>query len=85
MEVGIREAQTNLSKLIKAARKGQQVFLTNRKERVVELVPVKKRKGDSILPGYGMFKDQLKDYPPEEWAANKERDTKELLASLNEW
>jgi prevent-host-death family protein len=38
MEVGIRDAKTKLSKLVEAVLDGQEVFLTNRGARVVQLV-----------------------------------------------
>lgn len=49
MEVGIRDAKNNLSKLVEAALDGEEVFLTNRGERVAQLVPTPKPK----LPGRG--------------------------------
>ena len=42
MEVGIREAKTRLSQLVKAAMEGEEVFLTNRGNRQVQLTVVKK-------------------------------------------
>jgi prevent-host-death family protein len=42
MEVGIRDAKTTLSKLVEAVLDGQEVFLTNRGTRVVQLVPTPK-------------------------------------------
>lgn len=86
MEIGIREAKNQFSRLIEAAQKGRKVYVLNRGKRVAEIVPVReKRKEKPLLPGYGMFKGTLKHYSAEEWAAFKERDTKELLASLSEW
>ena len=38
METGIREAKNNLSKLVEAALEGQEVFLTNRGKRVVQII-----------------------------------------------
>jgi antitoxin (DNA-binding transcriptional repressor) of toxin-antitoxin stability system len=37
LEVGIRQAKNNLSKLIDAVRNGEEVILTNRGERVAKL------------------------------------------------
>jgi prevent-host-death family protein len=41
MDVGIRDAKNNLSKLVDAALDGEEVFLTNRGERVAQLVPAR--------------------------------------------
>lgn len=38
MEVGIRDARNNLSKLVEAVLDGEEVFLTNRGTRVVQLI-----------------------------------------------
>jgi antitoxin (DNA-binding transcriptional repressor) of toxin-antitoxin stability system len=38
MEFGIRDAKNNLSKLVEAVLDGEEVFLTNRGQRVVQLV-----------------------------------------------
>jgi antitoxin (DNA-binding transcriptional repressor) of toxin-antitoxin stability system len=38
MEVGIRDAKNNLSKLVEAVLDGEEVFLTNRGARVVQLI-----------------------------------------------
>lgn len=61
MEVGIREARNSLSKLLEAVRGGEEVFLTNRGDRVAQLVPVK-TKGVS-LRGYGFLKGKINFYP----------------------
>ncbi len=50
MEIGIKEAKNNLSSLIEQARVGARVFVTNRGERMVELVPVQ----DSKAPDRGL-------------------------------
>jgi prevent-host-death family protein len=50
MEIGIKEAKNNLSTLIEQARAGERVFVTNRGERMVELVPVP----DSQAPDRGL-------------------------------
>jgi prevent-host-death family protein len=49
MEVGIRHAKNHLSKLVEAVLDGEEVFLTNRGERVAQLVPTLK----PISPGRG--------------------------------
>jgi prevent-host-death family protein len=86
VEVGIKKAQTNLSQLVKAAQKGQKVFLMNRSERVAEIVPVRpKRSSKSALPGYGMFRGQLRT--PPEWGTPEaeEREEKEIRDMLSKW
>lgn len=65
MEAGIRQAKTDLSKLIRAALAGEQVVITHRGTPLVEIVPAKpksKRKDR----GYGMFKGQF-HIDPKEW------------------
>jgi prevent-host-death family protein len=61
MEVGIREAKNNLSKLVEAARQGEEVFLTNRGARVAKIVPARK----PALPrrGRGFLKGKINFYP----------------------
>ncbi len=61
MEVGIREAKNNLSKLVDAVRKGKEVFLTNRGERVAKIVPAPK----PWIPGRGRgeWKGKVSLYP----------------------
>jgi len=61
MEVGIREAKNNLSKLVEAVRDGEEVFLTNRGERVAKLVPA--RKPAPATRGRGIWKDKVNLYP----------------------
>ena len=61
MEVGIREAKNNLSRLVEAALAGEEVFLTNRGDRVIRLVPARKPK--SGLRGFGCLKDKGNFYP----------------------
>ena len=51
MDVDVHFAKTNLSKLIKAVETGEDVFITRRGERVVQLKPVTKRK-----PRFGTLK-----------------------------
>jgi prevent-host-death family protein len=61
MEIGIREAKSSLSKLIEAVRDGEEVFLTNRGERVAQLVPA--RKAASKTRGRGIWKGKVNFYP----------------------
>jgi antitoxin (DNA-binding transcriptional repressor) of toxin-antitoxin stability system len=61
MEVGIRDAKNNLSKLVEAVLEGEEVFLTNRGARVVQLV----RTPESIPQGRGRgsWKGKINLYP----------------------
>ena len=61
MEVGMKEAKNKLSKLIEAVRAGEEVFLTNRGNRVAQLIPVGKR--GSIKTGRGCLKGKINFYP----------------------
>jgi prevent-host-death family protein len=61
MEIGIRDAKNNLSKLVKAVLEGEEVFLTNRKERVVQLVAA--RKARAARRGRGSWKGKIHLYP----------------------
>lgn len=61
MEVGIKEAKNNLSKLLDAVSEGEEVFLTNRGNRVAQLIPVAKR--GSIKTGRGCLKGKINLYP----------------------
>ncbi|MBV9224069.1 MAG: hypothetical protein JOZ45_12945 [Acidobacteriaceae bacterium] len=84
MEVGIKQAKIDLSKLVKAARQGQKVYLTNRDERVAEILAVRpKREPGSPLPGYGMFKDKINLEAGWDSPENMRRDTEELMKILN--
>jgi prevent-host-death family protein len=72
MEAGIKEAKNVLSELVNRARKGEEVYLTNKGERVAQIVPVAKKKK---LPrkGYGAWKDFLPaDWTDEDWKRSKE-------------
>jgi prevent-host-death family protein len=59
MEVGIRQAKIDLSKLIKSVLKGEKVIITNHGKPLVELVPAP-RKARSANRGYGSLKDVLR-------------------------
>jgi prevent-host-death family protein len=58
MEVGIRQAKIDLSKLIKSVLQGERVIITNHGKPLVELVPAP-RKGRSANRGYGSLKNVL--------------------------
>jgi prevent-host-death family protein len=61
MEVGIRHAKNSLSKLVEAVLDGEEVFLTNRGERVAQLVPAPKPAREGR--GRGIWKDKVNLYP----------------------
>jgi len=70
--VGIQEAKTGLSRLIKAACMGEEIIIARGKELVVRLVPIPARKGRRKL---GILKGKLivgpeffEPLPPEELA-----------------
>ena len=54
--VGIHEAKTNLSRLIKKACSGEEIIIARGKEPVVRLVPIAARKGRRKL---GILKGKL--------------------------
>jgi prevent-host-death family protein len=62
MEIGIKAAKTDLSKLIKAAIGGEKVVITDRGKPLVRLVPEAPRPKD-LRRGYGSLKGLLK-LPP---------------------
>ncbi len=55
MQVSIRAAKTNLSKLIEAALQGEEVVIAKGKRPVVRIVPIAARSGFKI----GLLKDKL--------------------------
>ncbi|MEO5953631.1 MAG: type II toxin-antitoxin system prevent-host-death family antitoxin, partial [Chloroflexia bacterium] len=61
MEAGIREAKNNLSKLVQAVLDGEEVFLTNRGARIVQLVAASK--SPSPHRGRGSWKGKANLYP----------------------
>ena len=61
MTTGIKEAKTNLSKLVDATLAGEEVFLTNRGDRVAQIVPV--WKAVSLKKGQGFLKGKINFYP----------------------
>jgi antitoxin (DNA-binding transcriptional repressor) of toxin-antitoxin stability system len=80
MEVGIKQAKTDLSKLIVEAQQGKRVFLMNRGKRIAEIVPVRAEATvEKDNRGLGMLKDKVR-LPPG-WGTQKERrqSTDEIL------
>ncbi len=73
MEVGIKKAKNELSKLVAAARSGEEVFLINRGERVARIVPVVKPKAKNR--GFGMYKDVI--HLPDDWDSPEARKKEE--------
>ena len=71
MEVGIKQARANLSKLIAEAQQGKRVFVTNRGKRVVELVPVTQALDATGRRGLGMFKHKI--CLPPRWDTQRSR------------
>lgn len=66
MESGIRQAKTELSKLIRAALAGERVVITHRGTPLVEIVPAP-QKAQRKDRGYGAFKGQFTMPSEEEW------------------
>ena len=56
MDIGIKQAKTNLSQLVTQAHSGDRVFLTNHGKRVIELVPVKAPNDLPPNRGLGIYK-----------------------------
>ncbi|MBV9404960.1 MAG: type II toxin-antitoxin system prevent-host-death family antitoxin [Acidobacteriaceae bacterium] len=69
MEVGIKKAKNDLSKLVAAARSGEEVYLVNRGERVAKIVTVNKPRVKNR--GLGMFKDVI--HLPDDWGSPEAR------------
>jgi prevent-host-death family protein len=61
MEVGIREAKNNLSKLVETVRRGEKVYLTNRGQRVAEIVTTPLR--SDWRKAYGLLRGKVNLYP----------------------
>jgi prevent-host-death family protein len=57
INVGMHEAKTTLSRLVDAARSGEEVVITRRGEPVVRLEPVSTKPRESM---YGSLKGQIK-------------------------
>lgn len=81
MEVGIRDAKNNLSKLVEAALDGDEVFLTNRGERVAQLVPARRTAVSGR--GRGLWKGKVNFYPG--WDSRREdRKIEDAFEALQE-
>jgi len=83
MEIGIKEAKNSLSSLVIQARAGKRVFLTNRGQRMVELVPVKEEQ-EAFVPnrGLGWLRDKRQlpaDFGTAKW---KKRGTDAVLKDM---
>ena len=70
LEVGIKDAKNNLSKLVLAARKGRRVYLVNRGERVAEIIPASDATARDR--GRGMLKGIVT--VPKGWGKQKDRE-----------
>ena len=81
MEVGIREAKNNLSKLVDAVRHGEEVILTKRGERVAKIVPAPKKWAPGR--GRGCLKGKINFYPG--WDSPEEdKRIEDMFECLNE-
>src|SRR5919108_2943026 len=81
MEVGIRDARNNLSKLVEAVLDGEEVFLTNRGERIVQLVPAPKP--TSPRRGRGLWKGKIHFYAG--WdSRNEDKRIEEMFEFLHD-
>jgi prevent-host-death family protein len=68
--VGIGEAKTNLSKLVRRAEAGEEIVVRRGREPVARIVPLKKRGG---VRGFGSMKGEIRigkdfDEPLEDFA-----------------
>ena len=63
MEITIGEASRNVSKLIEAAERGEQVVITRRGKPVVKMIRVQPRKRRPI----GFLRDQIRELDPDWW------------------
>ncbi len=81
MEVGIRDAKTKLSKLVEAVLDGQEVFLTNRGARVVQLVRTPKAPPQGR--GRGAWKGKIHLY--DGWdSRDEDKRIEEMFQTLHE-
>jgi prevent-host-death family protein len=80
MEIGIKEAKNNLSNLVVQAKAGERIFLTNRGERVAEIVPVQPVKAPSPLRGYGSLKGIIKR--PKDWQRWHRESSKAVMEDM---
>ena len=71
MEIGVKQAKIDLSKLIERVRRGESVTITNHGEPVAALIAVRtspKRRDK----GYGRLRERLRDLPPD-WDSPAEK------------
>jgi prevent-host-death family protein len=81
MEIGIRDAKNNLSKLVEAVLDGKEVYLTKRGERVVQLVVTPKSSHPGL--GRGFLKGKVNLYPG--WDSPEEdKKIEEMFEALHE-
>jgi len=80
MEIGIKDAKNSLSSLVIQARKGTRVFLTNRGERMVELVPVRDVKAPAPDRGLGWLKGTVK--LPKDYQHWKRQSSKAVMKDM---
>lgn len=74
MDVDVHYAKTNLSKLIKMAESGDDVFITRRGERVIQLNPVTKPR-----PRFGSLKGLVGPTADAELFAMSDEESDEFL------
>ncbi len=70
MEIGVKQAKIDLSKLIERVRAGEAVTITNKGEPVAKLVAVRAAKRRE--KGYGRLREQLRGLPPD-WDSPAEK------------
>jgi prevent-host-death family protein len=72
MEVNVKAAQTQFSRLIKAVQDGETIFITSHGKRVAQIIPATSK--DQMLPnkGFGIAKEMLKDLP-DDWDSPAEK------------
>ena len=61
MDVGIREAKNSLSRLVEAAKDGEEIYFTNRGQRVAKLIPAPPPAAPNR--GRGFLKGKINFYP----------------------
>jgi len=80
MEIGIKDAKNSLSSLVLQARAGTRVFLTNRGQKVVELVPVNEQAPAVANRGLGWLKGKAK--LPRDYQKWKEKSSKAVIRDM---
>jgi prevent-host-death family protein len=75
MECDVRYAKTNLSELIKLVESGEEVFITRRGRRVVQLNPVLKPK-----PRFGTLKGLVRPIPDSSLFAMSDAEADDFLS-----